>query len=102
MQDKFRNQWCNWTTCRQFCFVDRASLYNLANISNYVNKSVQFTYLFLFSTCFGHPCAPHQDKIAENLRRWYLSNCMDCVRSAGWSEKDFFLFYMVPLTWNNK
>jgi len=41
-----------------------------------VHKSVQYTYLFHFSTCLGHPCAPHQGKITETMRRW----------SAGWSE----------------
>jgi len=68
------------------CFVDRASLYNLANKSIYVHKSFQYTNLLLFSTGFGHPCAPNQDKITETMRRWYLSHCMDGVWSGGWNE----------------
>ena len=67
-------------------FVDRASMYNLAIKSNYVPKSVQYTYLFLLSKCLWNPCAPHQEKITETLRRWYLSHCSDWVWSAGWSE----------------
>jgi len=35
------------------------------------------------STCFGHPCAHHQEKIAVSMRHWYLSLCMGGVRSAG-------------------
>ena len=32
-----------------------------------------FIYLFLFSTCFGHPSAHHQEKITVSMRHWYLS-----------------------------
>ena len=42
-----------------------------------------FKYLFLFSTCFGHPSAHHQEKITVFMRQWYLSLCMDGVWSAG-------------------
>jgi len=65
-------------------FVDRASLYNLANKSNQMHNSVLYIYLFLFSTCFGHPWAHHQEKITVYMRRWYLSLCMGGVWSAGW------------------
>ena len=40
-------------------------------------------YLFLFSTCFGHPCAHHQEKITISMRHWYLSLCVGGVRPAG-------------------
>jgi uncharacterized membrane protein len=40
------------------------------------------TYLFLFSTCFGHPCAHHQEKITVSMRNWCLSLCMGGVCSA--------------------
>ena len=59
---------------------------NLANKSNYMHKSVQYTYLFVFSTCFAHPCAPHQVKITETMCRCYLLHCMNGVWSAGKSE----------------
>jgi len=42
--------------------VDPASLYNLVNKSNWVYNSVRYIYLFFFSTCFGHPCAHHQEE----------------------------------------
>ena len=35
-----------------------------------------FIYLFLFSTCFGHPRAHHQEKNAVSMRHWYLTLCM--------------------------
>ena len=58
------------------CFVDRAFPYSLTNKSNYVPNSVSYIYLFLFSTCFGHPSAHHQEKITISMRHWYLSLCM--------------------------
>ena len=39
-------------------------------------------YLFQFSTCFGHSCAQHQEKIAVSMRHWYLSLFVDGVWSA--------------------
>ena len=41
-------------------------------------------YLFHFSTCFGHPCAHHQEEITVSMRHWCLSLCMGGVWSAGW------------------
>ena len=69
---------------------------------------------FLFSTCFGQPCAHHQEKllylcvasgllvsllymfratmcpssgeITVSMRHWYFSLCMSGDWSAGWSE----------------
>ena len=38
----------------------------------------KYIYLSLFSTCFGHPSAYHQEKITVSMRHWYLSLCM-CV-----------------------
>ena len=40
--------------------------------------------LFLFYSCFGHPCVHHQKKIAVSMGHWYLSLSMVGVRSAGW------------------
>ena len=40
--------------------------------------------IFLFSTCFGHPCSHHLEKITASVRRWYLSLCMRDVWSSGW------------------
>ena len=37
------------------------------------------TYLFLFSTCFGHPCAHHQEEITVSMWQWYLSLWMGGV-----------------------
>ena len=45
-------------------------------------NSAKYIYLFLFSTCFGHPCAHHQEKITVSMRLWYLSLCMGGVLSA--------------------
>jgi len=44
-----------------------------------VYNYVQYTYLLLFSTCFGHPRALHREKIAISMRHWYLSLCTDGV-----------------------
>jgi len=41
-----------------------------------VHNSVQYVYLFLFSACFGHPCAHHQEKITVIVRHWYLWLCI--------------------------
>jgi len=49
-----------------------------------VHNSVKYIYLILFSTCFGHPCAHHQEKIAVSTRHCYLSLFMDGVWSAVW------------------
>jgi len=49
-----------------------------------VQNSVQYIYLFLFFTCFGHPCAHHQEKFAVPMRHWHLSLCMGGVWYAGW------------------
>jgi len=46
-------------------------------------NSVYYIYLFLFATCFGHPCAHHLEKIAVSMRHCYLSPCMGGVSSAG-------------------
>jgi len=43
-----------------------------------------YIYLFLLSTCFGHPRAHHQEKIAVSIRNWYLPLCMGGDWSAGW------------------
>ena len=51
-----------------------------------MHNSVEYICLFLFSTCFGHPRAHHQEKIAVSMRHWYLSLCMGGVWSAGWIE----------------
>ena len=40
----------------------------------------------LFSTCFGRPCAHHQEKFAVSMQHWYLSLCVVGVWSAGWIE----------------
>jgi len=45
-----------------------------------------FIYLFLFSRCFGRPCAHHHEKITVSMRQWHLSLCMGAVWSAGWIE----------------
>ena len=45
-----------------------------------------FIYLFHFPTCFGHPCAHHQEKIVVSMEHWYLSLCIGGVWSAGWIE----------------
>jgi hypothetical protein len=37
-------------------------------------------YLLLFSTCFGHPFAPHQEKITVSMRHSCLSLCHFFVR----------------------
>jgi len=47
-----------------------------------VHNSVPYIYLFLFSTCFGHPCAHHQERITVSMRHWYLSHCMSGIWSA--------------------
>jgi len=44
--------------------------------------------LFLFSTCFGHPCAHHQEKLLYLCDTGRLSHCMGGVRSAGWSHSN--------------
>jgi len=46
----------------------------------------KYIYLCLFSTCFWHPCAHHQQKIAIFIWYWYLSLRMGGVWSAGWIE----------------
>jgi len=43
------------------------------------DNSVHYIYLLIFSTCFGHPCAHHQEKIAVYMRHWYLSLSMGGV-----------------------
>jgi len=50
---------------------------------SYLNHLV-FIYLFLFFTCFGHPCAHHQEQIAVSMRHWYMSLCMGDDWSTGW------------------
>ena len=46
--------------------------------------TVYLICLYLFSKCFGHPCAHHQEKMAVSMRHWYLLLCMGGVWSAGW------------------
>ena len=62
------------------CFVD---LYPCI-ISQIIQVGAQFCliYLFLFSTCFGRPCAHHQENITVSMRHWHLSLCMGGVWSA--------------------
>ena len=36
----------------------------------------KYIYLRLFSTCFGHSSAHHQEKITASMRHWYLSLLM--------------------------
>jgi len=63
-----------------FCFVDRASLYNLVNKANLVD-SLFLVYLLLvclsISTCFGRLCANHQEKQLCLCDTWYLLFCVD-------------------------
>jgi len=47
-----------------------------------MHNSFQYSYSFLFSTCFGHPCAYHQEKITVSMRHWCLSYFMGGVWSA--------------------
>jgi len=51
-----------------------------------VHNSIQYIYLFLFSTCFGLPRVHHQEKITVSMCHWYLSLCMGGAWSAGWIE----------------
>jgi len=51
-----------------------------------VHNSVKYIYLFLFSICFGHPSAHHQEKITVSMPHWYLSLCMSGDWSGGWIE----------------
>ena len=49
-----------------------------------MHNSLQYIYLFLFTACFGHPWAHHQEKITLFMRHWQLSHCMGGVWFAGW------------------
>jgi len=40
-----------------------------------------YSFIFFF-TCFGHPCAHHQEKIVLFMGLWYL------IWSAGWIESN--------------
>ena len=57
----------------------------LANKFNQVHNSVQYIYLFLLCTCFGHSCAHKQEKITVSMRHWHLLLCIGGVWSAGWT-----------------
>jgi len=46
---------------------------NLTNSPTKCTVLFQYIYLFLFSTCFGHPSAHHQETITVPMRHWYLS-----------------------------
>ena len=63
-----------------FCFIDRASLYELVNKLNLVH-SLFLVYLFIvylsISTCFGQLCAHHQEKQLCLCNTWYLLFCVD-------------------------
>ena len=58
------------------CFVDRLCPYSLTNNPTWCTVLFKYIYLFLFSTCFGHPRAHHQEKIIVTMRHWYLSLSM--------------------------
>jgi len=36
-----------------------------------------FVCLFLFFTCFGQPCAHHQENHFNQCDTWYMSLCVD-------------------------
>jgi len=46
---------------RNWCFADRASWYNPCKKPTWLYAPFFHVYLFLFSTCFGQPCAHHQE-----------------------------------------
>ena len=60
-------------------------------------------YLFLFSTCFGQPCAHHQENLLLSTRHWCLSFCMGGIWSAPTSRPDAGLLQpadqMPPIQW---
>jgi len=55
----------------------------------------KYIYLFLFSTCFGHPSAHYEEQITVSMRHWYLSLCMGGVWSSGWIETSFFVIILL-------
>ena len=52
---------------------------NLTNNPTRCTNLFKYIYLCLFSTCFGHPSAHHQEKIAVSMRNLYLSLWMGGV-----------------------
>ena len=57
------------------CSVDRASLYNIVNKANLV-QNLFLVYLSI-CTCFGQPCAHHQEKQLCLCDTCYLLFCVD-------------------------
>jgi len=60
------------------CFVDCATLYNLANKANSVHNL--FLVYLSISTCFGQLCAHNQEKKLCLCDTWYLLFCVDDCR----------------------